>query len=265
MKNDPDDPTLHYNLGDALYRNKKYKEAVSAFNNGLKTEDLSLQARSYYNRGNTQFFLGAGTEKTDPEHTIKLWQQALKSYQAALALHPEDEEAAHNRNVVEKKLEQLKKQEQENQQKNKDQKKNKEKKGNKENKGDKSQQQDEQKQSQNSNRQKQQQEKGDKGKKQPEKQGDENNRKAAGNKEQKDQQQEQIKNTAGNAGQQQSNEDKTSQQDREMSKQDMARKLEGKMTREEAKNLLESLKGEQRELNFIPQGSGFPDNEGRDW
>ena len=45
----------------------------------------------------------------------------------------------------------------------------------------------------------------------------------------------------------------------------MARKLEGKMTREEAKNLLESLKGEQRELNFIPQGSGTADNEGRDW
>ncbi|MBW2328069.1 MAG: VWA domain-containing protein [Deltaproteobacteria bacterium] len=266
LKNDPDDPTLHYNLGDALYRNKKYKEAVSAFNNGLKTEDLSLQARSYYNRGNTQFFLGAGTEKTDPEHTIKLWQQALKSYQAALALQPEDEEAAHNRNVVEKKLEQLKKQEQENQQKDKDQKKNKEKKGNKENKGDKSQQQDEQKQSQNSNRQKQQQEKGDKGKKQPEKQGDENNRKSAGDKEQKDQQQEQNKDTAGNAAeQQQSNKNTTSQQGREMSKQDMARKLEGKMTREEAKNLLESLKGEQRELNFIPQRSGSPDNEGRDW
>jgi hypothetical protein len=37
------------------------------------------------------------------------------------------------------------------------------------------------------------------------------------------------------------------------------------MTRQEAKNLLESLKGEQGELNFIPQGSGSGDKEGRNW
>ena len=263
LKKKPDDPTLHYNLGDALYRSKKYKDAVSEFNNGLKTEDLSLQSRSYYNRGNAQFFLGAGTEKTDPEHTIKLWQQSLKAYQAALALQPEDEEAAHNRKVVEKKLEQLKKQEQKKMDKQKEQKENKDNKGNK---GNKSQQQDKQKLSQDSSQQKQQQKKGDNSKKQAEKQGDENNRKTTGSKEQKDQQQEQKQDTAGNtAGQQQSNKDKSGQQSREMSKQDMARKLEGKMTREEAKNLLESLKGDQRELNFIPQGSGTADNEGRDW
>ena len=262
LKKNPDDPTLHYNLGDALYRKKKYKEAASEFNNGLQTEDLSLQAKSYYNRGNTQFFLGAGTEKTDPEHTIKLWQQALESYQAALALQPEDEEAAHNRKVVEKKLEQLKKQEQEKKKKKDKQKEQKDNKDNKGNKGNKSQQQDKQKQSQDSSRQKQQQEKDDNSKKQAEKQGDENNRKATGSKEQKDQQQDTTGNTAG---QSQNNKDKSGQQGREMSKQDMARKLEGKMTREEAKNLLESLKGEQSELNFIPQGSGSADNEGRDW
>jgi Ca-activated chloride channel family protein len=272
LKKKPDDPTLHYNLGGALYRNKKYKEAASEFNNGLKTEDLSLQAKNYYNRGNAQFFLGAGTEKTDPGQTIKLWQQSLKSYQAALALQPEDEEAAHNRKVVEKKLEQLKKQEQKKKDKQKEKKNNKEKKENKDNKdnkgnkGNKSQQQDKQKQPQDSSRKKQQQKKGDNSKKQAEKQGDENNRKTTGSKEQKDQQQVQKQDTTGNtAGQQQSNKDKSGQQGREMSKQDMARKLEGKMTREEAKNLLESLKGEQSELNFIPQGSGSADNEGRDW
>ena len=50
-----------------------------------------------------------------------------------------------------------------------------------------------------------------------------------------------------------------------MSKQDMKRRQQGKMTREEAKNLLNSLKGEQGELNFIPQGTGTADNETRDW
>ncbi len=39
----------------------------------------------------------------------------------------------------------------------------------------------------------------------------------------------------------------------------------GKMTREEAENLLNSLKGEQGELNFIPQGTGRLDENDRDW
>jgi hypothetical protein len=39
----------------------------------------------------------------------------------------------------------------------------------------------------------------------------------------------------------------------------------GKMTEQEAKNLLNSLKGEQGELNFIPQGIGNDESVDKDW
>ena len=280
LKKTPGDPILHFNLGDALYRDKKYEQAVAEFNNGLKTEDLSLQARSYYNRGNGQYLMGAETEQTDPEHTIKLWQQALESYQAALALQHEDKEASHNRELVAKKLEQLKKQEQE---KKEQQKKEKEKedkqqkdKKKKQDKKDKQngQQQDKQQEDQKNkadkeNKDQQQQKDEQQQSQDPEqqnKQEAENNRNDDGNKEAKEQQQkkEQDK-TSTEAGQQQEKNDKKGRQDQAMNRQDMARRMQGKMTREEAKNLLESLKGEQGELNFIPRGSGSADNEGRDW
>jgi hypothetical protein len=45
----------------------------------------------------------------------------------------------------------------------------------------------------------------------------------------------------------------------------MERRLQGKMTKQEAKNLLNSLKGEQRELNFIPQGNEPLKEGAKDW
>jgi Ca-activated chloride channel family protein len=37
------------------------------------------------------------------------------------------------------------------------------------------------------------------------------------------------------------------------------------MTEEEAKNLLNSLKSEQGELNFVPQGAADDKSVGKDW
>jgi Ca-activated chloride channel family protein len=293
LKKNPDDPTLHFNLGDALYRNKKYEQAVAEFNNGLKTNDLSLQAKSYYNRGNGQYFMGTAAEKTDPEHTMKLWQQALDSYKAAIALQPDDKEAVHNRELVEKKLEQLKEQEQKKkQQKDNRKQDNKDKKDKKQNqkqdkkkknggqdqdkkkgnddqgrqnnkekgKQDQKQQQESGRQSQDQKNKNQQQDGGSQD--QQKKKEDKDKQGAGDGKEQKDRQQ---KKTGDSAGQQQKNQDQGARHDQEMSRQDMARRMEGKMTRQEAKNLLESLKGEQGELNFIPRGSGSADKEGRNW
>jgi hypothetical protein len=45
----------------------------------------------------------------------------------------------------------------------------------------------------------------------------------------------------------------------------MERRMMGKMTEEEAKNLLNSLKREQGELNFIPQGTGNEEPVDKDW
>ena len=267
LQKNPKDPVLHFNIGDSAYRKNEYEQAAAEFNKALKTDDLSLQAQSYYNRGNALYFLGGGTEKTDTEHTIKLWQQALESYEAALSLQPGDKEAAHNRDVVQKKLEQLKKQEQKKDEENQQKKEKKDKKEN-----EKQEQQKNGKQSSGNNEeQKEQQQSGDnKDSQNPEQNTNGNTNDQGKNEEQREQ-------TNGDTGdelqgnkkdehdQQQSAGDKSGQQAKEMIRQDMERRQQGKMTREEAKNLLNSLKGEQGELNFIPQETGTIDNETRDW
>ena len=48
--------------------------------------------------------------------------------------------------------------------------------------------------------------------------------------------------------------------------EDRKRRAEGKMTREEAINLLNALKGDEGTLNFIPRSGQGQDNEpGRNW
>lgn len=108
LEDDATNSALHFNLGGSLYRQHQYDEAVAAFTRALVTDDLSLQARSYYNRGNSQFFLGASATAKDKEQALKQWSAAKKSYEAALKLEPEDKAAAHNLEMVKKKLEQLK-------------------------------------------------------------------------------------------------------------------------------------------------------------
>ena len=275
VKKNPADPVLRFNLGDALYKNKNYEQAAAAFTEALKTDDLSLQAKSYYNRGNTQFLLGDAARQTDPEHTIKLWQQALESYQAALALEPEDKEASHNLETVRKKLEELQKQQKKNEQQNNKDEKNQDSKGknsrdNKQKNKDKGQQDQ---QHQNNNQKKKQQADN----KQHRKQGDQ------GRSDQRMQDNSQKNPQQGQAGKEktpkttkenkpatdQKQQDAEPQTEKEhsgrMSQQDMERRKQGKMTEQEAKNLLNSLKGEQGELTFIPRGTGNTEHEDKDW
>jgi Ca-activated chloride channel family protein len=71
---------------------------------------VGVQQQAYYDIGNTQYRLGQKTEKSAPQETIKTWQDALQSYDAALKLKPDDGDAKFNRDFVQKKLDQLQKQ-----------------------------------------------------------------------------------------------------------------------------------------------------------
>jgi Ca-activated chloride channel family protein len=122
----PEDRQLQFNLGAAAYKNKDYKEASNALRKALATTELPLQNRAYYNLGNTLYRQGQGTEKSNPQTTIKQWQTAVDAYEGALKLNPKDEDARFNQEFVKKKLEELKKkQKKHNKKKNKDKKKGK--------------------------------------------------------------------------------------------------------------------------------------------
>ncbi len=289
LEEDNASPALHFNLGGSLYRQQKYDKAAAAFTHALGTDDLSLQARSYYNRGNSQFFLGASAVAKDKEQAQKQWKAAEKSFEAALKLDPKDKAASHNLEMVQKKLKQLKEEMQQS-----------EKQCNNPQDG-KDGEQDKQDNKQGKQNEKQQEQKKDGEKEQsPDQQKPQEGQKNEHDK--KDQQQDQQEgqeDQSGSAEEKEAGADQEEakqkavpepekkeeaptaediqkaaaaqeeEQDKEeggqMSAEDMERRMMGKMTEEEAKNLLNSLKGEQGELNFIPQGTGNEEPVDKDW
>ncbi len=125
-----------FNLGDALYKQKKYEESADQFrllaDNSKAPRDVRSQ--SYYNLGNS-FVQGN-----------KL-QEAVNAYKSALRLNPSDDEARSNLAYAQKMLLQQQQKQQQNQQNNE----------NKQDKQDQQQNQQQQNQQQNDPKQNQQQ------------------------------------------------------------------------------------------------------------
>lgn len=117
LKRKGDDPRLHFNAGAAAYRMRKFDEAAKEFNAAIATPDLKLQALAYYNRANAQYWLGE--KNADTSKRSEVWQKAIQDYDSSLKLDPQDVDAKFNRDLVKKKLEELKQQQQkQNDQKN---------------------------------------------------------------------------------------------------------------------------------------------------
>jgi len=88
----PESPIVHFNIGAALYKKRKYEEALQAYQKALqKSDDAQLQSQSHYNIGNTYFRLNK-------------WQESLLSYQEALKLNPADQDAKYNLEYVRAKV-----------------------------------------------------------------------------------------------------------------------------------------------------------------
>lgn len=251
LKKEPDNQALHYNYGTAAYKNNLYDEAIASFSQALKGDDLSLQSKAYFNRGNAHFQKGAESQQADPQATVEQWEQAVESFDSALKLNPDDSQANDNKQFVQQKLEelqeQMKQQEKENQDNNDQQDQHdQENTDSRESKGDKDKQQDS---GQDGDKEQQQQK--DSEKEQPE------------SKEHQDGKKEEPANNDEQQTSPQETEHQGSPEDQDAEKQRaLERREAGKMTEEEAKNLLNALKNEEGELNFIPGGS---EPVRRDW
>ncbi|MGW8193349.1 MAG: vWA domain-containing protein [Desulforhopalus sp.] len=256
LKDSPDNPQLHFNFGTAAYKNNMYDDAIDAFTKTLKSDDVKLQEKAYYNMGNSYYAKGEETIQANPQATADQWRQALASLQAAIKLDPEDKNALHNHEIITKRLEELEKQ-LEKQKKQQDQQQDNEQQSNNE-KG----QSKEQKQSGNSTS-KQDNSQGD-----GEQQRDEQSKPQEGSRqpqeENRQQQQAKQQGEEKSAGQIAENSTPT-EEDRqaEQTSQDKARQQLGKMTREEAERLLNALKNEEGELNFVPSVNN--DTPAKDW
>lgn len=99
---DPDNPEILYNIGNAYYKLGDFESAYKNYAQALKSENRSLKQKATYNLGNSSFRKGALDE-------------AVKHYESALALAPDDEQAKQNLEYVKKLIEkqQTKQQQQE--------------------------------------------------------------------------------------------------------------------------------------------------------
>ena len=81
-----------YNLGNAMYQNKNFKEAVPQFELSAKTaEDKFTKAEAYHNLGNTMM-------------ETKNYQGAVDAYKNSLRNNPNDDETRYNLAVAQKML-----------------------------------------------------------------------------------------------------------------------------------------------------------------
>ena len=121
VKKNPAQPTLQFDAGTAAYRAGDFSQAAQAFQASVDAEKsgnakrLAEQEDAYYNLGNTLYREGQKTEKADTAETIKTWTQAVKVYDTALQLRAGDTDTKFNRDLVNRKLEELKKQQQQKQ------------------------------------------------------------------------------------------------------------------------------------------------------
>ena len=106
LRLNPGNPKLHYNAGTAAYQSGKHNEAAKHFRSSLRTSDLNLQHRAFYNLGNSHYRLGAQMQR--PEDQIPAWEEAAGHFEAASELNPQDNSSKRNLKFVRTKIEEAK-------------------------------------------------------------------------------------------------------------------------------------------------------------
>ena len=262
LRKQPDDPRLHFNAGTAAFQNKDYDQALSHLNSALLTQELPLQHRTYYNLGNTQF--RQGQDAPDLDKRRQLWEQAIRSYDSAVSLNAKDADAQFNRELVKQKLEELKQQQQQQKQqqqgdKNKDGQQDK----NKQDSKDQQQQQDQSKKQDGKDQQKQDQQK--------QQQQDQQAKNQQQQEEQKKQEQQSKDGQQSQQGKQDKDGQEKNAQQAQQDQGDQGDQQDGtparavRMTPQQAVQLLEALKGEERVMTFRPLRTNRQDRVFKDW
>lgn len=216
-----DDPRAAYNAGTSAFRDGEFARAEQTLSATLgNTDDLSLQQRSYYNLGNTRYRIGQQTVEEQPDATIKKWEEAVKSFDDALALNPEDEDARFNRDFVQKKLEELKRQQEE----------------------EKQEQQNQQEQDQQQDQEEQQQ--------------DQENQEQSSNEQQESDQEDQSEESESESGEENSEEQQSSESESESQNQDgQSQEEEQEDSESESEEDQKGQNGQEQEQKQADSGS----------
>ncbi len=122
---------LQMGVGATAYKLGDYERAAAAYGEALTHRDKKLREQAHYNLGNTLYqrgeaalrAIGQPSNPDQPQNlsgssesldtTIQQWESAIEHYESTLSLNRENARATHNREVVKKKLEELKQQQKE--------------------------------------------------------------------------------------------------------------------------------------------------------
>lgn len=149
-----------YNIGNALYRQEKYKDAARYFNQAAnKTDDKLVKSNAYHNQGNSLL-------------KEKKFEESVKAYKSALRNNPQNEESRYNLAYAQKMLQQQQEQEQQKKEEQKDEenKKNQENKDQQENKDEEKKNEEEKDEEPKSDEEKEQEQQEEQQKKQQQQQ-----------------------------------------------------------------------------------------------
>jgi Ca-activated chloride channel homolog len=107
-------PVLEYNAGTAAYRASQFPQAAQSFQQSIThapssdPQRLTDQQDAYYNLGNSLYRTGQKTEQSAPQETIQKWTEAVKAYETALQMRADDADSKFNRDLVKRKIDALK-------------------------------------------------------------------------------------------------------------------------------------------------------------
>lgn len=256
----PNDPRVDFNAGAAAYRAGEFERAMTNFSHTVTSPEAApqLQEHAYYNLGNTLY--RAGEAAADDQQKRAAWEQAVRHYESALKLDEKDADAQYNLEFVRKKLEELKQQQQQShqdqkqpddqdQQKRKDQEQDQQDQKNQDQQDQQEKSAQQQKQPQPEEQPSDRSDQPDQDKQQDSRQNDEN----------------QDKDRAESQAQSAPQPEKPDGEPDDPKDGQPATPL-GQMTREQALQLLEALKDQEKAWIFKPPQKGNPrDRRFKDW
>ena len=112
----PNSPKATFNLGNSLYKQQNYDEALTQYKKLTQTENKEAsKSNVYYNMGNSLF-------------ENKKYKESIDAYKMALRQNPKDEDTRYNLSYAMTKLQQQKKQQQDKKQQQKQEQKQQEQK-----------------------------------------------------------------------------------------------------------------------------------------
>lgn len=267
------DPRQIYNDGVASYQKGDFESAETAFQNAIESSsDVEFQARSYYNLGNTLFKSGSARLAQDKIETVIVeWEKSLTAFDGSLALNPDDADAQFNRDLVQRKIDELRKQQQKEQDDTDSSEQNSEENTNEEKASSSEKESETGKEEKNSQENKSEppeeggEKKGENGSESGEKKKREGEP-SIGNQEGEEPQESVAPQPQGG----EISPDEINPKNGEQAGADQERRNPGEMSKEEAKQLLEALENDEERVLLVPARNGdphAPDNttNGKDW